>query len=66
MTYLVNGKEYVAISTGTSLATNGLNLLTPESHPTNTNAVYAFTGRMRVVPLSGDWLSRRKINYVDR
>ncbi len=42
ITYLANGKQYVAISTGTSLATSGLNRLTPELHPTNKNAVYVF------------------------
>jgi len=42
ITYLANGKQYVAISTGTSLATSGLSRLTPELHPTNKNAVYVF------------------------
>lgn len=42
ITYLANGKQYVAISTGTSLATSGLSRLTPELHTTNKNAVYVF------------------------
>jgi len=50
ITYLATGKQCVAISTGASLATSGLNRLTPELHPTSTNAVYTFalgeSGRM--------------------
>lgn len=42
ITYLAKGKQYVAISTGTSLATSGLSQLTPELHPTNKSAVYVF------------------------
>ena len=42
ITYLANGKQYVAISTGTSLATSGLSRMTPELHPSNKNAVFVF------------------------
>jgi alcohol dehydrogenase (cytochrome c) len=42
ITYTANGKQYVAISTGNSLATGGLNRLTPELKPSNSNAVYSF------------------------
>jgi len=42
ITFLAGGKQYVAISTGSSLATGGLNRLTPELHPSNSNSVYVF------------------------
>jgi alcohol dehydrogenase (cytochrome c) len=40
--YSVNGKEYIAVSTGASLVSNGLLTLTPEIHPSNSNAVFVF------------------------
>ena len=46
ITYLANGKQYVAISTGTSLATSGLSRLTPELHPTNKRGVCVRIGRV--------------------
>ncbi len=45
--YAVDGKQYVAVSTGTSLATAGLSALTPELPPAggNTLFVFALAGR---------------------
>ena len=41
--YAVNGKEYIAVSTGNSLVSSGLMTLTPELHPSNSNAVFVFS-----------------------
>ena len=41
--YAVNGKQYVAVSTGSSLVSNGLATLTPELHPSNSNSVFVFS-----------------------
>jgi alcohol dehydrogenase (cytochrome c) len=42
ITYSVNGKQYVAVSTGNSLVSSGLNALLPEMHPSNTSNVVVF------------------------
>jgi outer membrane protein assembly factor BamB len=42
ITYAVNGRQYVAVSTGGSLATGGLNALTPELRPGASNALFVF------------------------
>ncbi len=41
--YAVSGKEYIAVSTGASLVSNGLKGLTPEIHPSNSNQVFVFS-----------------------
>ena len=41
--YAVNGKQYVAVSTGGSLVSNGLITLTPELHPSTSNQVFVFS-----------------------
>jgi len=40
--YLANGKQYIAVCTGNALQTAMLNRLTPELHPSNSNAVFVF------------------------
>jgi PQQ-dependent dehydrogenase (methanol/ethanol family) len=42
ITYAVNGKQYVAVSTGNSLVSSGLNVLLPELHPSNASNVVVF------------------------
>ena len=42
ITYAVGGKQYVAVSTGSSLQTGGVTRLTEELRPGNTNALYVF------------------------
>jgi len=42
ITYTANGKQYVAVCTGNALLTGSLNHLTPELHPSNSNAIFAF------------------------
>jgi alcohol dehydrogenase (cytochrome c) len=42
ITYLANGKQYVAVCTGNALQTAMLNRLTPELHPSNSNAIFVF------------------------
>ncbi len=42
ITYSVNGKQYVAVSTGNSLVSSGLNTLAPELHPSNASNVFVF------------------------
>jgi alcohol dehydrogenase (cytochrome c) len=42
VTYAVNGRQYVAVSTGTSLATGGIGRLTPELHPGGGNNLFVF------------------------
>ena len=42
ITYAVNGRQYVAVSTGGSLATGGLNALTPELRPGTSNTLFVF------------------------
>ena len=42
VTYAVNGRQYVAVSTGSSLATGGANALTPELRPGSANNLYVF------------------------
>ena len=42
VSYAVDGKQYVAVSTGTSLTSGGLNALTPELHPSTSNILYVF------------------------
>ena len=41
--YAVNGKQYVAVSTGNSLVSSGLMTLTPELRPSSSNAVFVFS-----------------------
>jgi PQQ-dependent dehydrogenase (methanol/ethanol family) len=40
--YAVGGKQYIAVSTGTSLATGGTNRLTPELRPSAGNTLFVF------------------------
>jgi PQQ-dependent dehydrogenase (methanol/ethanol family) len=42
VTYAVGGRQFVAVSTGGSLATGGLNSLTPELRPGSSNTLYIF------------------------
>jgi alcohol dehydrogenase (cytochrome c) len=42
ITYAVGGKQYVAVSTGSSLQTGGVTRLTEELKPGNVNALYVF------------------------
>jgi len=42
ITYAVRGKQYVAVSTGNSLVSSGLNRLAPELHPSNASSVFVF------------------------
>jgi alcohol dehydrogenase (cytochrome c) len=42
ITYAVGGRQYVAVSTGGSLATGGLNTLTPELRPGSSNTLFVF------------------------
>jgi alcohol dehydrogenase (cytochrome c) len=40
--FAVNGKQYVAVSTGAALATGGLARMTPELRPSNGNNLFVF------------------------
>lgn len=42
ITYSANGKQYVAVSTGNSLVSSGLNTLTPELKPSNASNLFVF------------------------
>ena len=42
MTYAVDGRQYVAVSTGNSLNTGGLRHLTPGISPSNGNNLFIF------------------------
>jgi len=42
ISYLANGKQYIAVCTGNALQTGLLNRLTPELHPSNSNAIFVF------------------------
>jgi alcohol dehydrogenase (cytochrome c) len=42
VTYTANGKQYVAVSTGTSLVSSGVSRLSPELKQASENAVYVF------------------------
>ena len=42
VTYAVNGRQYVAVSTGNSLNTGGLRHLTPDLRPSNGNNLFVF------------------------
>ena len=42
ITYAVNGKQYVAVSTGNSLVSSGLNALLPELHPSAASNIVVF------------------------
>jgi hypothetical protein len=42
ITYAVGRRQYVAVSTGGSLATGGLNSLTPEIRPGSSNTLFVF------------------------
>ncbi len=41
--FAVNGKQFIAVSTGSSLTSSGLMTLTPELHPSASNAVFVFS-----------------------
>jgi alcohol dehydrogenase (cytochrome c) len=43
ITFSIDGKQYVAVSTGSSLATGGIAGLTPELKPSNANNLFVFT-----------------------
>ena len=42
ITYSVNGRQHVAVSTGNSLVSSGLNALARELHPANASNVFVF------------------------
>ncbi len=42
ITFSVGGKQYVAVSTGPSLAGGGVSALTPEIKPSNVNQMFVF------------------------
>jgi alcohol dehydrogenase (cytochrome c) len=42
ITYAVGGKQYVAVSTGNSLVSSGLNRMTPELRPSNASNMFVF------------------------
>jgi septal ring factor EnvC (AmiA/AmiB activator) len=42
VTFSVDGKQYVAVSTGTSVTAGALMALTPELHVTKNAALYVF------------------------
>jgi alcohol dehydrogenase (cytochrome c) len=42
ITYSAGGKQYVAVSTGNSLVSSGLNRLAPELHPSNASNIFVF------------------------
>jgi alcohol dehydrogenase (cytochrome c) len=42
VTFAVNGKQYVAVSTGPSLVTSGINFTTPDIKPSSVNQMYVF------------------------
>ncbi len=42
ISFAVDGKQYVAVSTGSSLTAMGVNRLTPELHPSLGNALFVF------------------------
>jgi alcohol dehydrogenase (cytochrome c) len=42
VTFAVNGKQYVAVSTGSSLTAMGANRLTPELSPSLGNNLFVF------------------------
>ena len=43
ITFAIEWKQYVAVSTGSSLATGGIAALTPELKPSNANNLFVFT-----------------------
>lgn len=47
ITYAVKGRQYVAVSTGSSLNTGALNSITTDLHPSDYNALYVFEVRGR-------------------
>ena len=42
ITYAVDGKQYVAVSTGSALATGGVLAFTPEYQPSTVNNLFVF------------------------
>jgi alcohol dehydrogenase (cytochrome c) len=42
VTFAVGGRQYVAVSTGTAVATTGLNLMAPELRPGSANNLFVF------------------------
>ena len=42
ISYAVNGKQYIAVSTGGSLESRSLLRMTPDIHPSDTSAVFVF------------------------
>jgi len=43
ISYAVNGKQYIAVSTGGSLQSRSLRAITPEIHPDDSNAMFVFS-----------------------
>ena len=42
ISYAVGGRQYIAVSTGNSLVSSGLNTLAPELHPSNASNTFVF------------------------
>ena len=42
ISYAVGGRQYIAVSTGNSLVSSGLNTLAPELHPSNASNIFVF------------------------
>jgi len=42
VSYAVDGKQYIAVSTGSSLVSSGVNRLAPELKPGNANSIFVF------------------------
>ncbi len=42
VSYAAGGKQYIAVSTGSSLVSSGVNRLAPELKPGNNNAIFVF------------------------
>ena len=43
VSYAVDGKQYIAVSTGSSLVSSGVNRLAPELKPGNANSIFVFS-----------------------
>ena len=43
ISYAVNGKQYVAVSTGSSLVSSGVNRLAPELKPGTGNSIFTLS-----------------------
>jgi hypothetical protein len=42
ISYAVGGRQNIAVSTGNSLVSSGLNTLAPELHPSNASNIFVF------------------------